>query len=621
MWNDLRILLLGEEKAGKTSLILSLISEEFPEDVPPRVEEITIPADVTPEKVPTHIIDFSFAEQSEIQLQEEIFRANVVCLIYDLSDGNSLIEVRDKWLNLIRDNSPPGRQIPVILVGSKSDLIGDSRMEEILPFMNDFPEIETFIECSSKTLKNISEVFYFAQKAVLHPTGPLYCTRTGKLKEGCKDALTCVFSLCDIDNDGVLNDFELSNFQKICFNTPLESQSLDDVKSVVKKGCPLGLKDGMITIEGFFHLNLLFIQRGRHETTWAVLRKFGYDDSLMLKEDYLCPAIPEIKENEVYQLNKECIQFLQEVFHKYDNDDDGVLNDNELSDYFAVFPYDPWGREMMTSVNTNNEGFLTEEGFLSQWMLVAYLEVPTVMEYLAYLGYSVLKNKKSQIDALEVVSINESKRFLSLKSTYACKVIGSRGAGKTAFLQGLLGVNIQSVAKKNMLSKFAVHALSFKPMTKYLYLHEVTASELLSAGDNAAIECDVICLIYDTNDPESFQTCISVYKKHIKSNVPFLIVASKSDMQSVQQHCVVQPEEFCKKNKLHPPMSFSCQDINEVIYETLLSFAVNPSSATTKYKYDWKFWMKFTFASGLLGLLGYGVYKQLTKRGIKATNI
>lgn len=30
-------------------------------------------------------------------------------------------------------------------------------------------------QCSAKNLKNISELFYYAQKAVLHPTGPLYC--------------------------------------------------------------------------------------------------------------------------------------------------------------------------------------------------------------------------------------------------------------------------------------------------------------------------------------------------------------------------------------------------------------------------------------------------------------
>lgn len=73
-------------KVGKTSLIMSLVSEEFPDvvrafpvcffltdgrtpaeqecvfclvQVPYRVEEITIPADVTPERVPTHIVDYS----------------------------------------------------------------------------------------------------------------------------------------------------------------------------------------------------------------------------------------------------------------------------------------------------------------------------------------------------------------------------------------------------------------------------------------------------------------------------------------------------------------------------------------------------------------------------------
>lgn len=33
--------------------------------------------------------------------------------------------------------------------------------------MNDFLEIETVLECSSKIMKNISEIFYYAQKAVI----------------------------------------------------------------------------------------------------------------------------------------------------------------------------------------------------------------------------------------------------------------------------------------------------------------------------------------------------------------------------------------------------------------------------------------------------------------------
>jgi GTPase SAR1 family protein len=54
-----RILLVGERNVGKTSVALSLVSEEFTEDVPAKAEEITIPGDVTPDKVPTFIVDYS----------------------------------------------------------------------------------------------------------------------------------------------------------------------------------------------------------------------------------------------------------------------------------------------------------------------------------------------------------------------------------------------------------------------------------------------------------------------------------------------------------------------------------------------------------------------------------
>ena len=54
--------LMHTAQCGKTSIILALVGEEFPPFVPPRAEEITIPGDVTPEKVPTHILDFSCEE-------------------------------------------------------------------------------------------------------------------------------------------------------------------------------------------------------------------------------------------------------------------------------------------------------------------------------------------------------------------------------------------------------------------------------------------------------------------------------------------------------------------------------------------------------------------------------
>lgn len=64
--------------------------------------------------------------------------------------------------------------VPVILVGNKVDLLEYSSLDIVLPIMNQYSEIETCVECSAKTLKNVSELFYYAQKAVLHPSAPLY---------------------------------------------------------------------------------------------------------------------------------------------------------------------------------------------------------------------------------------------------------------------------------------------------------------------------------------------------------------------------------------------------------------------------------------------------------------
>ena len=45
----------------------------------------------------------------------------------------------------------------------------------------------------------------------------------------------------------------------------------------------------MYTCVGFLFLNKLFIQRGRHETTWKIVRHFGYSNSLQLRDEYLQP--------------------------------------------------------------------------------------------------------------------------------------------------------------------------------------------------------------------------------------------------------------------------------------------------------------------------------------------
>jgi len=150
---NVRILLIGERGVGKTSLILSLVSEEYAEEVPSKAEEITIPADVTPEQVPTHIVDYSgitsldirycvplyqqhyyinsilvAMEQTDDQLAEEIQKAHVICVVYSVDDEDTLNRTVSYWLPLIRRCSSDNR-CPVVLVGNKIDLVDYSTID------------------------------------------------------------------------------------------------------------------------------------------------------------------------------------------------------------------------------------------------------------------------------------------------------------------------------------------------------------------------------------------------------------------------------------------------------------------------------------------------------------
>ena len=70
----------------------------------------------------------------------------------------------------------------------------------------------------------VAEVFYYAQKAVLHPTAPLFDQELQILKPRCVRALKRIFILCDFDRDGALSDAELNDFQVCSQNISFTDQ-------------------------------------------------------------------------------------------------------------------------------------------------------------------------------------------------------------------------------------------------------------------------------------------------------------------------------------------------------------------------------------------------------------
>uniref|UniRef100_A0A665TMD0 Mitochondrial Rho GTPase 1-A-like n=1 Tax=Echeneis naucrates TaxID=173247 RepID=A0A665TMD0_ECHNA len=571
---------------------MSLVSEEFPNVVPYRAEEITIPADVTPERVPTHIVDYSGTSRPRV---------------FHSSDS----AVTEKCLYFRKTWCGGASRVPLILVGNKSDLVEHSSMETILPIMNQYSEIETCVECSAKNLKNISELFYYAQKAVLHPTGPLYCPEKKDMKPLCVKALTRIFKVSDLDNDGILNDNELNFFQRTCFNTPLEPQALEDVKNVVRKNLNDGVCDNGLTLKGFLFLHTLFIQRGRHETTWTVLRRFGYDDDLELNQDYLFPPL-KVPPDCTTELNHNAYLFLQSIFDKHDKDRDCALSPEELRDLFDVFPYMPWGPDVNNTVCTNDQGWITYQGYLSQWTLTTYLDVQRCLEYLGYLGYSIIAEQESQASGITVTRDKkiDLQKKQTQRSVFRCNVFGDIGCGKSGFLQAFLGRNLMEHR-----SYYAISTTYVYGQEKYLLLHEVFPDfDYLSDADLA---CDIVCLVYDVSNPYSFDYCAKVFKQYFTdSKTPCMIIAAKSDLPEIKQMYGCSPLEFCRRHRMPPPQSFTCNTAaapSRDIYTKLTTMAMYPHVSQADLTTS-TFWLRASVGATVFAVLGFTMYRVLLKQ-------
>ncbi|CAG8461994.1 8997_t:CDS:10 [Acaulospora morrowiae] len=591
-----RILLVGDDGVGKSTLITSLIKETFVPDIQHVVPEVTIPPEVTPENVVTHIVDSSARAEYREQLETEIRKAHVICIVYSVDDQHTFNRLASYWLPYIRGlgvnvskRGEKPKKVPVVLVGNKIDLRGDqvtnqSLEDEIIPIMNEFKEVETCVECSAKQPLNVSEVFYFAQKAVLHPTAPLYDSRDHVLKPACIDALKRIFNLCDTDKDAVLNDDELNEFQRKCFNAPLQQQELEGVKEVVKEHEPAGVNEVGLTELGFLFLHTLFIQRGRLETTWTVLRKFGYGDDLSLREDFLFPPF-DVPHDCSVELSPNGYQFFTDIFQVFDKDKDGALKDSELEQLFSTTPSNPWtNSEFPHTTITNEADAVTLQGWLAQWRhvreCVRFRCDVTTLSYLAYLGFegdtttALKRTKPRKVDR---------KRNKVQRNVFLAYVFGAAGSGKSSLLRAFVNKPFTDGYTPTSRSFSVVNSVEIKGAEKYLVLQEFGSkyeAEILQ-NKRKLEACDLICFVYDSSDTNSFSYIVELRKRHNLDNFPTVFVATKSDLDLVQQRHEVQPDVYCRNLGLAVPLSVSVKNQQTAdLWNLLTGVSINPAMAT-----------------------------------------
>ncbi|KAL3654240.1 Mitochondrial Rho GTPase 1 [Castilleja foliolosa] len=538
--NPVRIVVAGDAKTGKSSLIVTAAAENFPSNVPPVLPPTRLPEDLYPDRVPVTIIDTSSSTENRGKLVEELTRADAVVLTYACDRPETLDRLSTYWLPELRRLEV---RVPVIVVGCMLDKRGDQQpasLEQVMaPIMQQFREIETCIECSALNHIQIPEVFYYAQKAVLHPTAPLFDQEQQVLKPRCVRALKRIFILCDHDRDGALSDAELNEFQVKCFNAPLQPSEIVGVKRVVQEKLMEGVDDRGLTLTGFLFLHALFIEKGRLETTWTVLRKFGYNNEIRLRDDQLPPPVKRYPDQSV-ELTNEAVEFLQKIFITYDVDCDGALRSAELEDLFSTAPENPFNEApYVEAAEMTALGGLSLDGFISLWALMTLLDPIRSVESLIYIGYggdpssAIRLTRRRRLDR---------KKQQSERTVYQCFVFGPKESGKSALLNSFIGRPYPEEYVPTIGDQYAVNVVdqpsSSQELKKTLVLREISedgVKEFLSRKE-ALSACDVAVFVHDSSRESSWQKAtemlinVASQGEATGYEVPCLIVSAKDDL-------------------------------------------------------------------------------------------
>ncbi|HUX98600.1 MAG TPA: Rab family GTPase [Candidatus Deferrimicrobium sp.] len=153
---EFKILVVGEDSVGKTSLIIRFIGNRF--------DDITTPKTLEGESITTKLDLFSVPVKLQVQdILQEIWENVVsyyvsdndgILLVLDITSKAKMKSYLDYWLRTIREVKT---EIPVIVLGNKSDLQPKVNIDKTSQYCAKLGSF--FIKTSAKTGENVSYAF------------------------------------------------------------------------------------------------------------------------------------------------------------------------------------------------------------------------------------------------------------------------------------------------------------------------------------------------------------------------------------------------------------------------------------------------------------------------------
>ncbi|KAF6147768.1 hypothetical protein GIB67_006741, partial [Kingdonia uniflora] len=489
-----RAVVIGDEGTGKSTLIKTALNKTFTDDVPPIMPPTTLLINgfdngghINGPTVPVIVIDTSVhTQESTDNLLQELQLTDVVILTVSYDKPSSFHRLSSFWLPELHRLKV---KVPIIVVGCKLDLRNDTQvsLEQIVsPIMQQFLEIDIFIDCSARNLIKFRAAFFQAWRLAICPTTPLFDKVTQTLKPRCVMALEHIFMVCDRDRDGALSDAELCDLQIKCFDTPMGPPAIARYKEIVQELESKGVNERGISLDGFLAFHLRLSKRRAAVNQWKCLLRFGFDNDVYLRDDLFHVLLKRaigngqnIKLNDDtvdflkstfslfdpdlnFELTDEAIEFLKSTFSLFDLDKDGVLQPAELDKLFSTSPECPWDEAPYKDAGESTVlGSLSTDGFLSKWALMALLDPCKSLLNLIYIGYR--KDLTKAICITKRKGLDCKKEDLQ-RNVFQCFVFGPKNAGKSELLNAFLGRPFLGSYSSTSKERFAVKCLDNFPV-------------------------------------------------------------------------------------------------------------------------------------------------------------
>ncbi|XP_010425682.1 PREDICTED: mitochondrial Rho GTPase 3 [Camelina sativa] len=556
MWNSvrdsrgspkpMRIAVVGEKGTGKSSLIMAAARNTFHPNIASLLPYTNLPSEFFPDRMPATVIDTSSRLGDKGKVVKEVKQADAIVLTFAFDRLETLDRLSDHWLPLFRQLEV---RVPIIVAGyivDSNEACDQISIEQITsPMMQQYREVETSIQWSAQRLNEAKKVLYYAQKAVIHPVGPVFNQETNSLKPRCIAALKRIFILSDQNKDGTLSDAELNKLQVKCFDIPLVPSEIKQMKKEMQVKCPQGVdEEEELTLYGFLFLNTRFIEEARIQTLWTILRKFGYNNNLRLADDLIPYSSIKRQADQSVELTNVAIEFLWDVYEFFDHDSDNKLEPHEMGYLFETAPESPWNEAPYKDASEETKGGgVSFEAFLSLWSLMTLIDPARTLEYLMYIRFPYDLSSAVRVTRKRVLDRNEKK---SERKVVQCFVFGPKNAGKSALLNQFIGRSYDDDSKNNNGStdeRYAVNIVKescvIARTDKTLVLKKIRIQEdgsMLSTEALAA--CDVAIFIYDSSDESSWNRAIDLLAEVATSAkdagyvFPCLMVAAKTDLDS-----------------------------------------------------------------------------------------